>query len=126
VPQSWYGPDGFRHQGQTVSWEQVCSPGEGKVCARELYSGTLARYAGVASADVVAPDGTVLRPTFGRYTYVFRHVEARVDAHRRVGDLQTHPSMPVTLKNATGGTVIRYDYFPSYFLPPTCPPTGGC
>lgn len=126
VPRSWHGANGFRHQGNTVSWSQVCTPGEGKVCARELFSGTLVRYAGVAAVRVEAPDGSVLKPVLGRYTYVFRHAEQRVDPHRAANDLQTMPSMPVTLLNAAGHTIIRYDYFPSEILPGKCPPTGGC
>jgi hypothetical protein len=126
VPSSWYGPGGFRHQGSTVSWWQVCAAGEGEVCGHELFAGALVRYAGVASARVDAPDGTVLTPVFGRYTYVFRHVEARVDPHRAADDLQTLPSMPVTLLSPRGQKVIRYDYFPAYLVPDGCPSSGGC
>jgi hypothetical protein len=126
VPRSWYGPDGFRHQAATVSWSQVCRPNEGKVCAHELYAGTFARYAGVASAVVDAPDGTVLHPVFGDYTYVFRHAEQRVDAHRPANDMQNFPSMPVTLLDDQGKRIIRYDYFPPYVIPGNCPTTGGC
>ena len=50
-------------------------PGEGKICARELFAGAFARYAGVASARVDAPDGTVLTPVFGR-------LHLRVPSHR--------------------------------------------
>ena len=39
--------------------------------------------------------------------------------------MQTLPSMPVTLLDRHGHTIIRYDYFPSYVLPGGCPPTGG-
>jgi hypothetical protein len=126
VPRSWYGPNGFRHQGTTVSWSQVCAPGEGKVCGRELFAGALVRYAGVASAHVDAPDGTVLTPTLGRYTYVFRHAEQRVDPHRAANDMQALPSMPVTLENAGGKRIIRYDYFPPEILPPGCGTARGC
>jgi hypothetical protein len=126
VPQSWYGPDGFRHQGNTVSWSEVCAPGEGQTCARELFAGALVRYDGVESARVAAPDGTTVTPVFGTYTYVFRHAEQRVDPHRAANDTQPLPSMPVTLLDGNGHTIIRYDYFPSYLLPSTCPPTGGC
>jgi hypothetical protein len=126
VPQSWYGPDGFRHQGATVSWAQVCTPDEGKICGREVYAGALARYTDVASAVVDAPDGTVLHPVFGRYTYVFRHTEQRVEANRPSNDMQPHPSMPVTLLDEQGKRIIRYDYFPSYVVPDSCPSTGGC
>jgi hypothetical protein len=125
VPQSWYGPDGFRHQGATVSWAQVCSAGEGKVCAREIFAGALARYTDVGSAVVDAPDGTVLHPVFGDYTYVFRHTEQRVDPHRSSNDMQPHPSMPVTLLDEQGRRIIRYDYFPPYVVPDSCPSTGG-
>ncbi len=126
VPRSWYGKNGFRHQGSTVSWWQVCSSGEGKVCGHELYAGALARYAGVASAEVDAPDGTVLHPVFGTYTYVFRHTEQRVAAHRPSNDMQPFPSMPVTLLDGQGHRVIRYDFFPPLVIPDSCPPTGGC
>ncbi|MGC4109009.1 MAG: hypothetical protein QM747_00940 [Nocardioides sp.] len=126
VPRSWYGPNGYRHQGNTVAWSQVCAAGETKVCGRELFDGTLVRYAGVASVRVDAPDGTVLKPVLGRYTYVFRHAEQRVDPHRAANDSQTMPSMPVTLLDSRGRTIIRYDYFPSYLLPPGCPSSGGC
>lgn len=126
IPHTWYGPDGFRHQGATVDWAQVCAPGEGKVCGREVFAGALARYAGVAAAVVDAPDGTVLHPVFGDYTYVFRHVEDRVDPNRPSGDMQTMPSMPVTLLDAQGKQVIHYDYFPSYPAPGSCPASGGC
>jgi hypothetical protein len=126
VPQSWYGPDGFRHQATSPSWSQVCSQGEAKVCAHELYAGAFARYDGVASARVDAPDGTVLTPVFGRYTYVFRHAEARVDPNRASNDVQALPSMPVTLLDDQGRRIIRYDYYPSYVVPDSCPPTGGC
>jgi hypothetical protein len=126
VPQSWYGPDGFRHQGATVAWAQVCSSGEGKECAREVFAGALARYTDVASAVVDAPDGTVLHPVFGDYTYVFRHTETRVEAHRPSNDMQPLPSMPVTLLDEQGRRIIRYDYFPSYIIPDSCPSTGGC
>jgi hypothetical protein len=126
VPQSWYGPNGFRHQGNTVSWSQVCAPGEGKICGHELFTGGLVRYAGVASIRVDAPDGTVLKPVLGRYTYVFRHAEQRVARHRAADDEQPLPSMPVTLLDARGRTIIRYDYFPAEILPGNCPPTGGC
>jgi hypothetical protein len=126
VPQSWYGRDGFRHQDTSPSWSQVCSPGEGKVCSHELFAGAFARYAGVASARVDAPDGTVLKPVFGDYTYVFRHTEARVDPHRAPNDMQSLPSMPVSLLDAKGKQIIRYDYYPSYVIPASCPSTGGC
>jgi hypothetical protein len=126
VPRSWYGPHGFRHQGDTVFWSQVCAPGEGKECGHELFSGTLVRYAGVASARIDAPDATVLTPVLGRYTYVFRHAESRVDPHRAANDDQPLPSMPVTLLDSRGRRIIRYDYFPSYIVPPGCPSTGGC
>ncbi|HEY3530339.1 MAG TPA: hypothetical protein VGK78_14430 [Nocardioides sp.] len=126
VPRSWYGPDGFRHQATSPDWSQVCAPGDGKVCPRELFAGAFARYAGVAAVRVDAPDGTVLHPVLGTYTYVFRHVEERVDAHRASNDMQALPSMPVTLLDAAGRTIIRYDYFPSYLVPSTCPATGGC
>jgi hypothetical protein len=36
------------------------------------------------------------------------------------------PSMPVTLLDADGRRIIRYDYFPPYLLPPNCPAAGGC
>ncbi len=126
VPRSWHGPNGFRHQAATVAWSQVCAPGEGKVCARELFAGSFARYAGVASAVVDAPDGTVLHPVFGDDTYVFRHAEQRVDPHRAANDVQSHPSMPVTLLDDHGKQIIRYDYFPPYVVPDGCPSTGGC
>lgn len=126
IPQNWFGPDGFRHQGATVSWAQVCTSGEGKVCAREVFAGALARYADVASAVVEAPDGTVLHPVFGDYTYVFRHTERRVDAHRPSNDMQPLPSMPVTLLDERGKQIIRYDYFPPYLIPDSCPASGGC
>jgi hypothetical protein len=126
VPRSWFGPNGYRHQGNTVSWSQVCAPGEGKVCGRELFAGTLVRYAGVATVRVDAPDGSVLTPVLGHFTYVFRHAEQRVAAHRAADDEQTLPSMPVTLLDGHGKKIIRYDYFPSYVLPGGCPSTGGC
>jgi hypothetical protein len=126
VPQSWYGPNGFRHQATSPSWSQVCAPGDGKVCPRELYAGAFAVYDGVKAVRVDAPDGTTLTPVFGDYTYVFRHVEQRVDAHRAANDMQQFPSMPVTLLDGHGHTIIRYDYFPSYLLPSSCPATGGC
>lgn len=126
VPQSWYGPDGFRHQATGPSWSQVCSPGEGKICSHELFAGAFARYADVASARVDAPDGSVLTPVFGRYTYVFRHAEGRVDPHRAANDAQPLPSMPVTLLDDRGRRIIRYDYYPSYVVPDGCPSTGGC
>jgi hypothetical protein len=126
IPQDWYGPDGFRHQALGPSWSQVCSPGEGKICAHELFAGAFARYDGVATARVDAPDGTVLTPVFGRYTYVFRHAEARVDPNRAVNDDQPLPSMPVTLLDDQGRRIIRYDYFPSYIVPAGCPSSGGC
>jgi hypothetical protein len=126
IPQNWYGPDGFRHQDTEPEWAQVCSPGEGKVCARELFAGSFARYAGVASAVVDAPDGTVLHAVVGDYTYVFRHSERRVAPHRAPHDNQPLPSMPVTLLDDHGKRIIRYDYFPSYVVPASCPATGGC
>ena len=126
VPQSWYGPDGCRHQATSPAWAQVCSTGDGKVCPRELYAGAFALYDGVRSVRVDAPDGTVLHPVLGRYTYVFRHTETRVDAHRAANDDQPLPSMPVTLLGAGGHAIIRYDYYPSYIVPSGCPPTGGC
>jgi hypothetical protein len=126
VPQSWYGPNGFRHQGSTVSWAQICAVGEGKVCGHELFAGALVRYAGVHSARVDAPDGTVLTPAFGRYTYVFRHAEQRVARDRPADDMQPMHSMPVTLLDADGRTIIRYDYFPAYVVPDGCRPAGGC
>lgn len=126
IPQSWYGPDGYRHQATSPAWSQVCSPGEGKICARELFAGAFARYAGVESARVDAPDGTVLTPDFGHYTYVFRHTEQRVDPNRASNDNQPLPSMPVTLLDDQGRQIIRYDYYPSYIIPSSCPSTGGC
>jgi hypothetical protein len=126
VPRSWYGPNGFRHQGSTVSWWHVCAGGEGKVCGHELFAGALVRYAGVAAAVVDAPDGTVLHPVLGDYTYVFRHTEQRVAANRPADDMQPLPSMPVTLLDGHGHRIIRYDYFPPYVIPASCPPTGGC
>ena len=126
IPQSWFGPEGFRHQASSPDWAQVCTPSEGKVCARELFAGAFARYAGVESARVDAPDGTVLTPVFGDYTYVFRHTEERVDANRAANDEQPLPSMPVTLLDGQGNRIIRYDYYPSYILPDGCPSSGGC
>lgn len=126
VPRSWYGPNGFRHQGSSVSWWQVCATGEGKVCGHEQFAGTLVRYAGVASVVVDAPDGTVLHPVLGDYTYVFRHSEQRVAANRPSNDMQQFPSMPVTLLDGQGHRIIRYDYFPPLVIPASCPPTGGC
>jgi hypothetical protein len=126
VPQSWYGPDGFRHQASSPAWAQVCAPGDGKVCPRELYAGSFALYDGVKAVRVDAPDGTVLHPVLGTYTYVFRHTELRVDAHRAANDIQPFPSMPVTLLDGHGDTIIRYDYYPSYVVPSSCPSTGGC
>ena len=126
VPHSWYGPDGFRHQASSPAWAQVCGPGDGKVCPRELYAGSFALYDGVRAVRVDAPDGTVLHPVLGTYTYVFRHTEHRVDAHRAANDIQPFPSMPVTLLDSHGDTIIRYDYYPSYVLPSDCPSTGGC
>lgn len=126
VPHSWFGPDGFRHQGSTVAWSQVCAPGEGKVCARELFAGALVRYDDVASVVVDAPDGTVLHPVLGNYTYVFRHVEQRAPRNRASNDVQPLPSMPVTLLDAHGDRIIRYDYFPPQIIPGSCPSSGGC
>jgi hypothetical protein len=126
VPQSWYGPDGFRHQDTSPAWAQVCSPGDGKVCPRELYAGSFALYDDVKGVRVDAPDGTVLHPVLGTYTYVFRHTEERVDAHRAANDSQNFPSMPVTLLDGEGNTIIRYDYYPSYLIPSSCPSSGGC
>jgi hypothetical protein len=126
VPPSWYGPDGFRHQATGPAWAQVCSPGDGKVCPRELYAGSFALYDGVRSVRVDAPDGTVLHPVLGQYTYVFRHTEPRVAAHRAANDDQPFPSMPVTLLDAKGDPIIRYDYYPSYIISSGCPTSGGC
>ena len=126
IPQNWYGPEGFRHHSLAPAWAQVCTPSESKVCARELFAGAFARYAGVESARVEAPDGTVLTPVFGDYTYVFRHTEERVDANRAANDNQNMPSMPVTLLDGQGNRVIRYDYYPSYIIPDGCPSNGGC
>ena len=80
----------------------------------------------MASAVVDAPDGTVLHPVFGDYTYVFRHVEQRVDPNRPSNDMQTMPSMPVTLLDAQGRHIIHDDYFPPFLVPGSCPATGGC
>jgi hypothetical protein len=126
VPQSWYGPNGFRHQATDPDWAQVCAPGETKICPRELYAGAFALYDGVKAVRVDAPDGTVLHPVLGTYTYVFRHTEVRVAPHRASNDSQPLPSMPVTLLDAQGHTIIHYDYEPSYIIPSSCPPTGGC
>ena len=126
VPQSWYGPDGFRHQALSPDWAQVCAPSEGKICARELFAGAFARYAGVEAARVEAPDGSVLTPVFGDYTYVLRHTEERVDPNRAANDEQSLPSMPVTLLDGQGNRIIRYDYYPSYIVPDGCPSSGGC
>jgi hypothetical protein len=126
VPQSWYGPDGFRHQATSPAWSQVCSPGDGKICPRELFAGAFALYDGVEAVRVEAPDGTVLHPVLGTYTYVFRHTEQRVEPNRAPNDNQPLPSMPVTLLDGQGRTIIRYDYYPSYIIPDSCPPTGGC
>ena len=126
IPQNWYGPDGFRHHSLSPAWAQVCAPAEGKICAREIFAGALPRYTDVTSAVVDAPDGTVLHPVFGDYTYVFRHTEQRVDAHRPSNDMQPLPSMPVTLLDGQGNRIIRYDYFPSYIIPDSCPSNGGC
>jgi hypothetical protein len=126
VPQSWYGPGGFRHQATGPDWAQVCAPGAGKVCPRELYAGSFALYDGVKAVRVDAPDGTVLHPVLGTYTYVFRHTEVRVAAHRAANDSQPFPSMPVTLLDGQGRTIIHYDYHPSYIIPSSCPSTGGC
>jgi hypothetical protein len=68
----------------------------------------------------------VLTPVFGRYTYVFRHAEQRVARDRPADDMQPMHSMPVTLLDADGRTIIRYDYFPAYLLPHHCPASGGC
>jgi hypothetical protein len=126
IPQSWYGPEGFRHHSLAPAWAQVCAPSESKVCARELFAGAFPRYADVASARVDAPDGTVLTPVFGDYTYVFRHTEERVDPNRAANDEQSLPSMPVTLLDGQGNRIIRYDYYPSYIVPGGCPSSGGC
>jgi hypothetical protein len=126
VPQSWYGPDGFRHRATNPDWAQVCAPGDGKICPRELYTGSFALYDGVRAIRVDAPDGTVLHPVLGSYTYVFRHTERRVAAHRAPDDAQPLPSMPVTLLDGRGHTIIHYDYYPSYITPSGCPSTGGC
>jgi hypothetical protein len=126
IPQNWYGPEGFRHHSLAPDWAQVCKPGDGKICAREIYAGAFPRYAGVASAVVDAPDGTVLHPVFGDYTYVFRHTEGRVPANRPSNDQQNFPSMPVTLLDGNGKRIIRYDYFPSYILPDSCTGSSGC
>jgi hypothetical protein len=126
VPQSWYGPDGFRHQATGPEWAQVCEPGNAKICPRELYAGAFALYDGVQAIRVEAPDGTVLHPVLGTYTYVFRHTELRVAAHRAPDDSQPLPSMPVTLLDGRGHPIIRYDYYPSYIIPSGCPSTGGC
>ncbi len=34
--------------------------------------------------------------------------------------------MPVTLLDDSGKQIIRYDYFPSYIIPDSCPSNGGC
>ncbi len=52
--------------------------------------------------------------------------EKRVDPHRAANDNQPLPSMPVTLLDDQGQRIIRYDYFPSYIIPGSCPSTGGC
>lgn len=126
VPQSWYGPDGFRHQATSPDWAQVCAPGTHTNCLRELYAGSFALYDGVRAVRVDAPDGTVLHPVLGTYTYVFRHTEVRVAAHRAPNDSQPLPSMPVSLLDARGHTIIHYDYYPPYLIPSSCPSTGGC
>ncbi|WP_151081782.1 hypothetical protein [Nocardioides cynanchi] len=126
VPRSWHGPDGFRHQDTSPAWAQVCAPGDGKVCPRELFAGAFALYDGVRAVRVDAPDGTVLHPVLGTYTYVFRHTEQRVDPRRAADDSQPLPSMPVTLLDGQGRRIIRYDYYPSYVVPSGCPSTGGC
>jgi hypothetical protein len=126
IPRNWFGPEGFRHHSLAPAWAQVCTPSEGQICARELFAGAFPRYADVASARVEAPDGTALTPVFGDYTYVFRHTETRVDPHRAANDSQPLPSMPVTLLGDNGKQIIRYDYFPSYIIPDSCPDSGGC
>jgi hypothetical protein len=125
IPQNWYGPEGFRHHSLAPDWAEVCTPNEGKICGHEIFAGAFPRYAGVDSAVVDAPDGTVLHPVFGDYTYVFRHTEKRVPPNRASNDNQTQHSMPVTLLDGSGKRIIRYDYFPSYILPDSCTGSGG-
>jgi hypothetical protein len=127
VPDSWRGPDGFRHQDGSPAWAQVCTPDEGKVCGRELIHGAYSLRQGVVDIRVDAPDGTVLHPELGAHTYVVRHVEDRVDPDRAANDMQPLPSMPITLFDQAGKPIIRYDLFPSYVIPDECLDNeGGC
>lgn len=127
VPDSWRGPEGFRHQDGSPGWAQVCSSEEGKVCARELFHGGYSLRQGVADIRVDAPDGTVLHPKLGAHTFVLRHVEDRVDPDRAANDMQPLPSMPITMLDAAGAPIIRYDLYPSYVMPDEClDNVGGC
>lgn len=127
VPDSWRGPEGFRHQDGSPAWAQVCTSTEGKVCGRELFHGGYSLRQGVADIRVDAPDGTVLHPELGDHTFVLRHVEDRVDADRAANDMQPLPSMPITMIDAAGAPIIRYDLYPSYVVPDECLQTaGGC
>ena len=126
VPGNWYGNQGFRHH-PTADWLQVCAGGEGKVCSRELFHGGFSLHAEVAKVLIQAPDGDEVSATLGAHSYVFRHVEERVDPNRAANDMQALPSVPVTLADASGSPIITYDYFPSYVVPEEClDNAGGC
>ena len=123
---NWYGGQGFRHH-PTADWVQVCDGGEGKVCSRELFHGGFSLHAEVAEVLIQAPDETEVSATLGAHSYVFRHVEERVDPNRAANDMQSLPSVPVTLADASGSPIITYDYFPSYVVPEECLDNeGGC
>ena len=127
VPDTWHGSESFRHT-PTANWSQVCSGGEGKVCAKEIFYGGFVLFDRVASVKVEAPDGRLVTPQrLGEHTYVLRHVEDRVDANRPPSDMQALPSMPVSYLAADGGGIVRFDYYPAYEIPDHCLDNeGGC
>ncbi len=126
VPENWYGDQGFRHH-PTLDWVQVCDGDEEKVCSRELFHGGFSLHAEVAQILIRAPDDTEASAALGAHTYVFRHVEERVAPRRADNDMQSLPSVPVTLADASGSPIITYDYFPSYIVPDNCLDNeGGC